>query len=143
MFNGNNYTIEIHENFKTKRAYFGWYLDWWVNWIKAVPCKVIYSQDDSLLFSHPLAFCNIYIQDKKFRIGFDLWTSIPCTPIIRARDKSWKTGIIAMFISKRIILTRNHRIVIELPWAILIKMLIPDARKRKKHIGKRIFFPVA
>ena len=55
----------------------GYYLDWWVNWIKSAPVRIKYKIDNELLYSHPLAFCNLIIDNKKFRMGFDLWDKYP------------------------------------------------------------------
>lgn len=55
----------------------GYYLDWWVKWIKTAPVRIKYKIDNELFYSHPLAFCNLIIDKKKFRIGFDLWDKYP------------------------------------------------------------------
>ena len=80
--------LEIHANYKNKlqnrylnkimnRKNLVLYLDWWVNWIDSSPVKIKYTNDNDLLFSHPLAFCNLIIDDNKYRIGFDLWDKYP------------------------------------------------------------------
>ena len=55
----------------------GMYLDWWVTWIKATPWRISFLNDDELLYSHPLAFCNLVYKKKRYRIGFDLWDKYP------------------------------------------------------------------
>ncbi|MCD4744095.1 MAG: hypothetical protein K8R67_16660, partial [Desulfobacteraceae bacterium] len=73
--------IEIHTNYKKKlgfyQIYYDMYLDWWINWVYSSHVKIKYINDKNLLFSHPLAFYNLIIDNRNYLIGFDLWDKYP------------------------------------------------------------------
>ena len=74
--------IEIHSDYfldrkKKKIEEHPMYIDWWIHWISASSVEIKYSNDNELLFNHPLVYCNFIIKNKKYRIGFDLWDKYP------------------------------------------------------------------
>lgn len=91
--------IEIHSDYfldrkKKKIEEHPMYIDWWIHWISASSVEIKYSNDNELLFNHPLVYCNFIIKNKKYRIGFDLWDKYPLyalqkndSEVIRKWDK--------------------------------------------------------
>ena len=84
---------------KVNPRHYPWYLDWWINWLKTAPVPIKFVKDDSLLFSHPLAYCNLVVDGKRHRLGFDMWDKYHIFADIYPNNKASKrwTDCIACF----------------------------------------------